>query len=59
MLKTYYYFKNHNMKYIENQCINNRVITLLFHSYSVDITINEMNIGMRVADAAHPNKKNP
>lgn len=33
MLKTYYYFKNHNMKNIENQCIDNRVITLLFHSY--------------------------
>lgn len=45
MFKTYYYFKNHNMKNIENQIINNRVITLLFHSYSVDITINEMNIG--------------
>lgn len=32
-----------NMKHIENQWINNNVITQQFHCYRCVITINEMN----------------
>lgn len=48
----------HNIKTIENQLIHNNVITPLYQCYVVVITINKIYIGMRVANAAHPIKKN-